>query len=70
MQMERRLDLAKAINMVRQAEDIKRQQTDLRGDATHANKAAVDAVHSNKAWKNKKQPVKQHKDKQETHGVE
>lgn len=70
MQMERRLDLAKAINMVRQAEDIKRQQTVL----THANKAAVDAVHSNKgkkqAWKNKKQQAKQHKDKQETQGAE
>lgn len=34
MQMESRLDLVKAINMVRQAEDIKRQQTDLRGEAT------------------------------------
>lgn len=45
MQMESRLDLAKAINMVRQAEDFKRQQTDLRGDAAHATKATVDAVH-------------------------
>ena len=70
MQMESRLDLAKAINMVRQAEDIKRQQTDQRGDAAHATKTTVDAVHTKKAkqlaWKNKRQPVKQHKDKHET----
>ncbi|ROI15591.1 hypothetical protein DPX16_2538 [Anabarilius grahami] len=71
MQMKSRLDLAKAINMVRQAEDIKRQQTDLRGEAAHAIKTTVDAVHTKKgkqlAWKNKRQPVKQHKDKHETH---
>lgn len=74
MQMERKLDLRKAIDMVRQAEDVKRQQTDIRGETTHANKATVDAVHSNKgkrapAWKNKKQPAKQIKDKHDTQGA-
>lgn len=76
MQMESRLDLAKAINMVRQAEDIKRQQTDLRADTTaaHTHKAAVDAVRAIKgekpAWKNKGQTVKQTKDRHSTHGSE
>lgn len=68
MQMESRLDLAKAINMVRQAEDVKRQQMDLRGDTTNAMKMTVDTVHTKKvkqpAWHTRKLPVKQHKDKQ------
>ncbi|KAL7859464.1 hypothetical protein SRHO_G00146110 [Serrasalmus rhombeus] len=72
MQMERELDLVKAINMARQVEDIKRQQIDIRGNP-HANKATVDALHSDKgkrpAWKNKKQPVKQTKDKHDTQGA-
>ena len=46
MQMETRLDLTKEINMVRQAEDIMRQKTDLRGEA--ATTDTVDAVHTMK----------------------
>lgn len=71
--MERKLDLGKAINMVRQAEDIKRLQTDIRGETMHASKATVDAVLSNKerkmpAWKNK-QPAEQTKGRHHTQGA-
>ena len=59
MQMERNLDLAKAIDMVRQAEDIERQQKDLKSERENASRtmppkqAALDAVQ----YKKVKQPA-------------
>lgn len=52
MQLDKDLTLAKAITMARQSEEIKRQQTDLRGEAS-VNKATMDAVHVRKAKPNK-----------------
>lgn len=62
MQLDKDFTLAKAITMARQSEEIKRQQTDLRGEA-NASKVAVDAVHFKKAkphkFKSKEQMQKQ-----------
>lgn len=47
MQMEKDLDLDKAINMARQSEEIKKQQTILRSDASgvlHVGGNSVDRV--------------------------
>lgn len=48
MQLDKDLTLAKAITMARQSEEIKRQQTDLRGEVI-ASKTAMDAVQIRKA---------------------
>lgn len=48
MQLDRELTLTKAITMARQSEEVKRQQTDLRGELSAASKVAVDVLHKNK----------------------
>lgn len=67
MQLDKDLTLTKAINMARQSEEIKRQQTDLRSEMTSSSKIEVDAVHASKGkpWAvNKGQPHAQAKPRQ------
>lgn len=52
MQLNKDLTLTKAITMARQSEEIKRQQTDLRGESSKG-KTAMDAVHVRKSQPNK-----------------
>lgn len=52
MQLDKDLTLTKAITMAWQSEEIKRQQTDLRGEMS-ASKAAMDAVHINRGKQHK-----------------
>lgn len=48
MQLDSQLTLTKAITMARQSEEVRRQQTDLRGEMSTASKVAVDALHKAK----------------------
>lgn len=48
MQLDKNLTLTKAITMARQSEEIRRQQSDLRG-VTNSCKAAMDAMHFKKS---------------------
>lgn len=64
-QLDRELTLMKAITMARQSEEVKRQQTDLRGELSAAGKANVDALHKNRG---KPPTAKQIKAKGQTPG--
>ncbi|KAK0156642.1 hypothetical protein N1851_000118 [Merluccius polli] len=65
MQLDRELTLTKAITMARQSEEVKRQQTDLRGELNTASKVAVDALNKNRG---KLPYAKQFKPKGQTQG--
>ncbi|KAK7878780.1 hypothetical protein WMY93_030940 [Mugilogobius chulae] len=52
MQLDKDLTLTKAITMARQSEEIKRQQSDLRGEGS-TSKTVMDAVHVKKVKPNK-----------------
>lgn len=52
MQLDKDLTLAKAITMARQSEEIKRQQTDLKGEA-NISRPTVDAINVRKAKPNR-----------------
>ncbi|KAK0145669.1 hypothetical protein N1851_015450 [Merluccius polli] len=65
MQLDRELTLTKAITMARQSEEVKRQQTDLRGELNTASKVSVDALNKNRG---KLPYAKQFKPKGQTQG--
>lgn len=60
MQMEENLTLQKAMDMARQSEEVKRQQSALRSEASsvsvmHVEASSLDSVHYRKGQKNEKQ---------------